>query len=496
MPDAIAISSFPIDSHDCQRIAYPGGGVRNEGTIYPVKPSGSNKGYPYHVPYRAILPMTNECNNLLVPVALSCTHVAISSLRIEGAWMVTGQSAGIAAAMAADRGVSVQDLPYDDLKARLLAQGQVLELPDGFGPEPPLAGIVLDDPDAGLAGTWSTSSNMTPYVGDGYRYTGTTGTPNDGSAMATWRYTAETGGVYQLNMAYTPHETRATNVPLTVTSGPYVTSFTVDQTVPRPAGSVVRAIGQVRIAAGYETVITLGTMGTTGFVILDAIQLTLDFPDGESATNSFQEGVSPMADYEHDAVYIRSRNADTNFNNDVDLEVIAGPADTDVLRGVFEFDLSAISAFEQVQSVSLVLTTLSSLPGINNVGGPGALTTFNLHAYESDIDETTATWNVPGAGDGTPGGTLGTLLTSAAFDVEVTGQTVTFSDTAALRTAVSDALAGDGVVRLILRGDDETIGTHNFARFSDETVIPAANRPELRVVTKLTGLPGTVMIIW
>jgi len=285
--DAISVSSFPIDSHDCQRIAYPGGGVRNEGTIYPVKPSGSNKGYPYHVPYRAILPMTNECNNLLVPVALSCTHVAISSLRIEGAWMVTGQSAGIAAAMAADRGVTVQDLPYDDLKARILAQGQVLDLPDGFGPEPPLAGIVLDDPEAELASTWSASVNQTPYVGDGYRYAGTAGTPNDGSAMATWRFTAATGGVYQLNMAYSPGPTRATNVPLTVASGPYVTSFTVDQTVPRPAGSVVRAIGTVELVTDQETVITVGTSNTTGFVILDAIQLVLDTPAVEKPSVLF-----------------------------------------------------------------------------------------------------------------------------------------------------------------------------------------------------------------
>jgi hypothetical protein len=72
--DPIMVSSFPIDSHDCQRIAYPGGGVRNEGTIYPVRQS-TRIGYPYHVPYRAILPVPTECDNLLVPVALSCQRV-------------------------------------------------------------------------------------------------------------------------------------------------------------------------------------------------------------------------------------------------------------------------------------------------------------------------------------------------------------------------------------------------------------------------------------
>ena len=127
--DPIAISSFPIDSHDCQRIALKGGGVINEGTIFPVRKKNPKQGYAYHVPYRSILPRPELCDNLLVPVALSCTHVGISSLRIEGAWMVIGQGAGVAAALSAKEGVSVQALPYAKLRERLLAQGQVLDLP-------------------------------------------------------------------------------------------------------------------------------------------------------------------------------------------------------------------------------------------------------------------------------------------------------------------------------------------------------------------------------
>jgi hypothetical protein len=127
--DPIAISSFPIDSHDCQRVALKNGGVINEGTIIPVRVPGTKLGYAYHVPYRSVLPQPGQCNNLLVPVALSCTHVAMCSLRIEGAWMVIGQGAGVAAALAAKRGVAVQELPYPILRERLQAQGQVLKLP-------------------------------------------------------------------------------------------------------------------------------------------------------------------------------------------------------------------------------------------------------------------------------------------------------------------------------------------------------------------------------
>jgi len=126
--DAIAVSSFPIDSHDCRRIALPDG-VINEGTIMPVRMPGRRHGYAYHVPYRAITPSASECSNLLVPIALSATHVAYSSIRVEPTWMAIGQSAGIAAALTAKAGVTVQALDYALLRARLLAQHQVLDLP-------------------------------------------------------------------------------------------------------------------------------------------------------------------------------------------------------------------------------------------------------------------------------------------------------------------------------------------------------------------------------
>jgi hypothetical protein len=126
--DAIAVSSFPVDSHDCRRVALPDG-VVNEGAIPPVRMPGREHGYAFQVPYRAITPAADECANLLVPVALSATHVAYSSLRMEPTWMTIGQSAGIAAALAGRAGVSVQALPYDKLRERILAQDIVLDLP-------------------------------------------------------------------------------------------------------------------------------------------------------------------------------------------------------------------------------------------------------------------------------------------------------------------------------------------------------------------------------
>ncbi|MBB5438156.1 hypothetical protein HDC92_001831 [Pedobacter sp. AK017] len=127
--DVIGISSFPIDSHDCQRIATADGGFINEGTIFPAHVKGRYIGQPHQIPYRAITPKPAECTNLLVPVCVSSTHVAFSSIRVEPTWIVLGQSAGIAAAMAVEQAVNVQDISYPALAQRLKTQKQILNLP-------------------------------------------------------------------------------------------------------------------------------------------------------------------------------------------------------------------------------------------------------------------------------------------------------------------------------------------------------------------------------
>jgi hypothetical protein len=81
----------------------------------------------YKIPYEAIVPLKKECENLLVPVCCSASHIAMTSLRMEPVWMILGESAGVAAAMAVKGGVTVQDVPYDQLKIKLLKLDQKLE---------------------------------------------------------------------------------------------------------------------------------------------------------------------------------------------------------------------------------------------------------------------------------------------------------------------------------------------------------------------------------
>lgn len=83
----------------------------------------------YKIPYDAIIPRRSQCENLLVPVGCSASHIAVTSLRMEPVWMILGESAGTAAAIAAREIMSVQDIAYSKLREKLLALGQRLERP-------------------------------------------------------------------------------------------------------------------------------------------------------------------------------------------------------------------------------------------------------------------------------------------------------------------------------------------------------------------------------
>ena len=119
-PDSVGMGSYMIDSHNTQRYVTPEGYVQNEGDIG-VSPRG-----PYEIAYGALVPKKTQATNLLVPVACGATHIAYGSIRMEPVFMILGQSAATAAALAIDGSLAVQDVTYAQLKARLLADGQVL----------------------------------------------------------------------------------------------------------------------------------------------------------------------------------------------------------------------------------------------------------------------------------------------------------------------------------------------------------------------------------
>jgi hypothetical protein len=125
--DVVALGSYNIDIREVVRTwrllpeYVPTPAVFNEGYLSVPVP-------PYAIPYRCLTPRREDADDLLVPVALSASHVAYASVRMEPTWMLLGHAAGLAAAQAARRGVAVQDVDVPQLQQQLRDQGQVLSL--------------------------------------------------------------------------------------------------------------------------------------------------------------------------------------------------------------------------------------------------------------------------------------------------------------------------------------------------------------------------------
>ena len=118
-PKPIGMGSYTLDSHNVQRYITPEGYVQNEGDI-------GVKCKPYQIAYGSLVPQKEQCENLFAPVCVSSSHIAFGSIRMEPVFMILGQSAATAACFAIDDNIPVQDVDYEKLRQRLLADGQVL----------------------------------------------------------------------------------------------------------------------------------------------------------------------------------------------------------------------------------------------------------------------------------------------------------------------------------------------------------------------------------
>lgn len=210
-PTPIGMGSYNMDSHNVTRYVTRDGFVQNEGDIQ-VSPGG-----PYQISYDSITPKESECRNLLVPVCLSSSHIAYGSIRMEPVFMVLGQSAGTAAALALQNDVSVQRVDREKLTARLLADGQILNRPASASARgvdsKKLLGIVIDDSQAERTGFEQTSHSVSGFVGDSYRHDGGH-TEEPQKAI----FCAKLTGRYEVRVAYTPNPNRRKSVPVRITS--------------------------------------------------------------------------------------------------------------------------------------------------------------------------------------------------------------------------------------------------------------------------------------
>ncbi|HTJ79497.1 MAG TPA: FAD-dependent oxidoreductase [Rariglobus sp.] len=119
--ESVGMGSYKMDSHNVQYCVDPNGFVSAEGDVQ------TGTGGPYEIDYRTMVPRAPECENLIVPVCLAATHIAYGSIRMESVFMILGQSAATAAALAVDENLPVQKIDYSKLKTRLQTDGQILE---------------------------------------------------------------------------------------------------------------------------------------------------------------------------------------------------------------------------------------------------------------------------------------------------------------------------------------------------------------------------------
>jgi hypothetical protein len=255
--DSVGLGSYNTDSHHCQRVVLDNGTVLNEGD-FQVRVS------PYAIPYRSLTPKVAECENLLVTVCISASHVAYGTIRMEPVYMILGQAGGLAAALALEARIPVQKVDPEILRAKLRAQKAVLS-PDeirGQAPAPKVSGILVDDPDALKTGEWTASTSTPPFMGVGYVHDGNA---DRGKKSIRFAPKLPSAGAYQVILHYPPHPNRASSVAVVIHSEEAEQTVRVDQRRAAPA------LGPFRFPAEGGWV-EIRNEGADGFVVADAVE--------------------------------------------------------------------------------------------------------------------------------------------------------------------------------------------------------------------------------
>jgi hypothetical protein len=333
--DSIGLASYNIDTHAVQRVV-KNGFAWNEGDVQKELPK------PFRVSYRSIVPRQGECENLLVPWALSASHVAFGSIRMEPVFMILSQSAATAAACAMDENAAVQQVDYSKLALQLVADGQLLDW-GAAGPQ----GIIVDNGDAtGVAvnGAWTSSSATAGFLGQDYLHDG-----NGGKGTKSVRFTPPlpTTGLYDVYLRWTAAGNRSANVPVDVTHANGVTTFTVNQTLNGGTWARLTTSGPLTFNAGTSGNVLVRTTGTSGFVVADSVRFVpVTAPDAVQIVAS--DAVAREADPSDHAHFTVIRAADQVASNWVIPYSVAGSAtpgaDYSTLSGSVTIPAGAISA--------------------------------------------------------------------------------------------------------------------------------------------------------
>lgn len=256
VPDSIGLGAYAMDSHHVRRHV-KNGMVKNEGDVQlPLADA-------YPISYRSIIPKRGECPNLLVPWSLSASHMAFGSIRMEPVFMALSQSAAIAAGLAIDKDIAVQDVTYSELRPLLASSGQALG--EAFVSAPT---SVIDNSHSTLVettGTWIAASSTGGYVGADYLHDNNVG---QGSNTVSYKVAPDISGMQRVFLRWTSHNNRASNVTVEIRHRDGTSTVSVDQ---RVNGAKWNLLGYYHFTGAVGESVVIKTNGANGYVIADAV---------------------------------------------------------------------------------------------------------------------------------------------------------------------------------------------------------------------------------
>lgn len=257
--DGVGMAAYTMDSHNIQRVVVEKDGkkmVKNEGN---VEIGGFG---PYPIAYRSIIPKANEAKNLLVPVALSASHIAYGSIRMEPVFMVLGQSAAVAASLALDEGQAVQEVSIKKLQGELRSN----PLADGSTAE-----LLVDNDDEGVVvtGDWEVQNRH------GYGPTLLKNAGKDNS-INTVRFSPKVveSGKYNIYVYFSRTEDATSQTKIIVSDGKAENEVLVKESDIRVEGQTRGEwvnVGAYTLEAGTNPFVTVSTEGADGTVVADAV---------------------------------------------------------------------------------------------------------------------------------------------------------------------------------------------------------------------------------
>jgi hypothetical protein len=286
-PDGCVPSTWSIDLHYPKQ-QYAKKFADNPFISIAVHGKGVDRSYGYPIPYRCFYSRNVE-NLFMAGRCISVTHEALGTTRVMKTCGMMGEVVGKAASICALNDCDPRDVYEEHLgdlielirlpgKARRSTPSGEITIPDDAlplaGPMGPptgqdatkLEGVVVDDNEARLEGSWTEGTGLRNYVNYGYRYA----SPKSG-ASATFTLKAPQAGNYVIELFSQSHPNRSTNTPVTLRRGDFVRTFSVDQRTKSPEDRI--AVDTIDLKELEEITVTIGTENADGTVHIDAVRL-------------------------------------------------------------------------------------------------------------------------------------------------------------------------------------------------------------------------------